>query len=73
MNQGAFEPLLNPATAADLLGIHEKSLTRMAREGKIPGFRVGKHWRFRVSTIDEWLQGQIQLDRQPDQSAETIQ
>lgn len=23
--------------------------------GKIPGFKVGSQWRFRKSTIDEWI------------------
>ena len=72
-NQTAFEPLLDPAAAAELLGVHEKTLVRMAREGKVPGLRVGKHWRFRVSMLDAWLENQVESGRQPDRSAEKIQ
>jgi hypothetical protein len=31
----------------------------MARHGRIPGIRIGKYWRFRVSEIDRWLQDEV--------------
>jgi excisionase family DNA binding protein len=47
-----FEPLLSPAEAASLLRIHPKTLLKLARQGAIPAARMGKHWRFRASTLD---------------------
>jgi excisionase family DNA binding protein len=67
-----FEPLLEPAAAAALLGIHEKTLIRKAREHNIPGFRVGKKWYFRESVLDRWLKDQVESECQPSQSTETI-
>lgn len=54
-----FEPLINTEEAAKLLGIHAKTLQLMAREGKVPGIRVGKFWRFRKSQLDHWVQSGI--------------
>lgn len=51
----AFEPLLSLREAADLLGMHWKTLEIFARRGQIPGTKVGKRWRFRASVLDRWL------------------
>ena len=51
-----FEPLLDSAEAAALLQIHPKTLQRLARTGTVIGIRVGKLWRFRASSLNEWLQ-----------------
>jgi excisionase family DNA binding protein len=50
-----FEPLLDSEHAARLLGIHPKTLQKMARRGEIRGKHVGKLWRFRASDLNEWL------------------
>ena len=41
--------------AAAIIGIHPKTLQRYARQGLIRGVHVGKLWRFRGSTIEEWI------------------
>jgi excisionase family DNA binding protein len=56
--QKQFEPLLDPKQAAALLRVHQKTLVRLAREGRVPAIRVAKHWRFRASTLNLWLVGQ---------------
>jgi len=61
-----FEPLLNDEQAAQLLGIHPKTLQRLARTGLIPAHRVGRFWRYRASEIDDWLRrspGSLSADR----------
>ena len=50
-----FEPLLDSQQAAVLLQIHPKTLQKLAREGKVPGHRIGDLWRFRTSELDGWL------------------
>jgi len=50
-----FESLLDVAEAAKLLRIHPKTLRNKARRGIIPGVQVGRLWRFRASTLNEWL------------------
>ena len=51
-----FEDLLGLHEAASLLGMHWKTLEGMARSRKIPAFKVGKRWRFRVSSLNVWLE-----------------
>jgi excisionase family DNA binding protein len=41
------EGLLSTKEAADRLNLHERTVVRMAREGRIPGaVKVGRGWRF---------------------------
>lgn len=45
---------------ANYLKVAEKTVVRMAREGKIPGTKVASQWRFMRSMVDEWLQKRMQ-------------
>jgi excisionase family DNA binding protein len=51
-----FERLLNLEEAAPVLGVHSKTLERMARNKKIPALRVGKRWKFRLRSWNTWLE-----------------
>ena len=55
----AFEPLLDLHEAASVLGMHWKTLETRARTRKIPALKVGKRWRFRVSSLNRWLEHEI--------------
>jgi len=50
-----LEPILTSEQAAAFLQIHPKTLQRMARQGRVPGYRVGDLWRFRASDLEAWL------------------
>jgi excisionase family DNA binding protein len=50
-----FEPLLDASESARLLRIHPKTLQRLARVGRVPGYRVGRSWRYRASDLEMWL------------------
>ena len=43
---------------AAYLKIAKSTLYKLAQEGKIPGQKIGKHWRFRRVAIDGWLDDQ---------------
>jgi excisionase family DNA binding protein len=49
------EPLLDSHKAAALLDVHPRTLQRMVLRGEISGVQVGKLWRFRASTINDWI------------------
>ncbi len=52
----ALEPLLDDKQAAQFLGgIHHKTIQRMARNGEVPAYRVGRFWRYRASELNDWL------------------
>ncbi len=40
---------------AEYLKISKSTLYKLAQEGRVPGQKVGRHWRFRRATIDRWL------------------
>jgi excisionase family DNA binding protein len=61
-----LEPLLTPAEAGEYLRVHPKTAIRMAREGELPGLRVGqKHWRFRRSDLVVWAASKVGSSCQP--------
>lgn len=43
---------------ADYLRMKPLTIYKHASSGKIPGFKVGSHWRFKRETIDRWIQHQ---------------
>lgn len=47
--------VLNAPGAAALLSVSSRLILRLARQGKIPGKKVGKEWRFRRAAILQWL------------------
>lgn len=48
---------------ADYLKIPKSTLYKLAQEGKVPGQKVGRHWRFRKETIDRWLEHDTSSNR----------
>ena len=38
------------------LKIPKSTLYKLAQDGKLPGQKIGKHWRFRKEVIDRWLE-----------------
>ena len=48
---------------AEYLKVAKSTLYKVAQEGKVPGQKVGKHWRFRKGAIDEWLRNGVAQDR----------
>jgi excisionase family DNA binding protein len=41
---------------AAYLKVAKSTLYKLAQEGRVPGQKVGKHWRFRKDAIDRWLE-----------------
>jgi excisionase family DNA binding protein len=39
---------------ANYLRLSEAKVYRLAKEGNVPSFRLGKSWRFRRDLLDEW-------------------
>jgi excisionase family DNA binding protein len=40
---------------AKYLKLSTSTLYKLCAEGKVPGTKVGRHWRFRKDIIDNWL------------------
>lgn len=48
-------PVMTVDEVAAYLRIPRASVYKLAQKGRIPGQKVGRHWRFRRETIDQWL------------------
>lgn len=47
--------ILTVEQLADMLGVTPYTVRQWARDGKLPTLRLGKYWRFRESSIRQWL------------------
>ncbi len=59
------EPILTIDDLATYLKVSKSTLYKLVQEGKVPGQKVGKHWRFRRKTIDRWLDSNKKLNSKP--------
>lgn len=54
--------ILTVREVAEYLRLSQAKVYRLAREGSLPVFRIGKAWRFRKDLLDEWLVKQSALN-----------
>ncbi|MHC4713673.1 MAG: helix-turn-helix domain-containing protein, partial [Planctomycetota bacterium] len=58
---GANMPeILTLKDVARYLRINERTVAKLAHEGKIPSFKVASQWRFSKEAIDGWFAAQMQ-------------
>ena len=55
-----LKDILDADEVAKLLRVHPRTIKRLARQGQLPGFRVGGQWRFRRAAIEEYIRRQEQ-------------
>jgi excisionase family DNA binding protein len=68
----AMDPdVLDVEGAADLFGVSPATIRAEAREGRLPGRRLGRHWRFSRPALLDWLAAPVDVDDEP-LSAEDI-
>jgi excisionase family DNA binding protein len=51
-----LDEVYTPKEVAQALKLAEKSVLQYLREGRLPGFRVGKHWRVRRADLASMIQ-----------------
>jgi len=49
---------LTAEEVAEYLRLPLSTVYKLVQEKRLPGFKVGKHWRFRKETLNEWLRQQ---------------
>ena len=54
------ETLLTLDELSEYLQVSKSTLYKLVQAGKVPGTKIGKHWRFRKATIDLWIDGNQQ-------------
>lgn len=57
MKKGAegVATVLTASEVARWLRIPKSTLYKLCQEGEIPATKIGRHWRFQKSFIDDWL------------------
>ena len=49
-------PVMTVEEVSEYLRIPRSSVYKLARQGRIPCQKVGRHWRFRREALDTWLE-----------------
>ena len=52
---GRADTVMTIGELAKYLKIPKSTLYKLAQEGRVPGQKVGRHWRFHKEVIDRWL------------------
>ncbi len=55
--------VLTVEQVAKLLHLHAMTVYRLAKEGKVPGFKVGGRWRFNRDALERWMVDRAQVAR----------
>jgi len=45
---------------AEYLRLPLSTVYKLVQDKRLPGFKVGKHWRFRRETFEQWIKAQEQ-------------
>ncbi len=51
----AEEKIMQAKEVAEYLHLHLFTVHKFAREGRIPAFKLGNDWRFKRSSLEEWI------------------
>ena len=51
-------PAMTVRDVAGFLSVDEKTIYRLAQQGKLPGFKVAGTWRFQLQDIQGWIDRQ---------------
>ena len=54
-----LEPLVDAKAVSAMLGIHRKTVLKLARKGLLPGIRYARHWHFRRKDLVSWVERQL--------------
>ena len=49
------DPIMTTDEVAEYLDLHPLTVRRLARDGEIPAFKVGRQWRVKRAILVRWL------------------
>jgi excisionase family DNA binding protein len=50
------DPIMSIDEVASYLDLHPLTVRRLARDGEIPAFKVGRQWRVKRELLDRWIE-----------------
>ncbi|WP_243109340.1 helix-turn-helix domain-containing protein [Anaerophilus nitritogenes] len=62
-DQHQEDEIMTVSEVAEYLKISEVTTYKCVQEGKIPGFKIGRHWRIKRSDLVEFIEKQKQGER----------
>jgi excisionase family DNA binding protein len=64
-----LDDILDADQVGKMLRVHSRTVIRLARQAKLPGFKVGDQWRFRREAIEQYIREQEQryIDQQKEE------
>lgn len=54
--------IMTASELAEYLRLNEVTIYRLAQDGKLPGLKVGRQWRFKKEVIDDLLRTGVDMD-----------
>ena len=67
------DALMDTAEVARYLKMHVKTIVNMVERGELKAYKVGRHWRYRKSDIDTYLEQRRNIPRAVEQQIEHTQ
>ena len=55
--------ILTVGQVAEFLHLHVMTVYRLAKEGRLPAFKVGGRWRFRRNDLESWIADRATIAR----------
>ncbi len=62
-DQNHEDEIMTVTDVADYLKISEVTTYKFVQEGKIPGFKIGRHWRVKRCDLAEFIEKQKRGER----------
>lgn len=56
LNREDMPDMLTISEVATYLKLHELTVRRLAREGELPAFKVGRQWRIKRNLLEAWIE-----------------
>lgn len=67
----APDSVMTVKEVADYLRVNQRTVYRLAVERRLPGFKVGANWRFKLGEIDSWIAAQTSASTSPSAPGES--
>ena len=49
------DPIMTVDEVAEYLNLHPLTVPRLARDGEIPAFKMGRQWRIKRDLLEKWI------------------
>lgn len=58
MDNKSIPELMTIQQVAEYIQLHPLTVRRLAGDGNIPAFKIGRQWRIRKDLLDQWMETQ---------------